>query len=180
MRTIIGLGGAPATGKSLIVRTVLKRHDPRSNLSLYKQGTLFFHKSEPLYVLGKYRDGDEFPGTDRLSMAVVGDAERFLHSLPQSSVVLFEGDRLFCNRFLDACREAGDRCLFMVLCVSGEEFRKRHERRDQRETFVKGRLTKYRNIIVERGDITTRRNDTQKQHAAIVHEIERYIKENAN
>jgi molybdopterin-guanine dinucleotide biosynthesis protein len=136
---LIGVVGEPATGKTTLVRAVLQRLGGNYTLFKYR---LVYGRQYPsgLFVLGIYRDGETFGGTDRLSMAVQPDAVRFLKKVPAQAIVLFEGDRLTRAGFLKA---AGSDLLLFVLEASPDEKTRRHrERADtQAVTFHRSRAT---------------------------------------
>lgn len=117
-----------------------------------------------LYFLGRYDAGaGEFAGTDRLSMAVITDARRYLNSLPATCTVVFEGDRLFNDAFLDGV--STEERLVLVLWVTPSVLRARRKARgtsNQSATFLKGRDTKYMNLIRERRDVSTTRFDDER------------------
>lgn len=136
---LIGIVGEPATGKTTLVRAVLKRLGNEYTPFKYR---LVYGRQYPsgLFVLGIYRDGEMFGGTDRLSMAVQPDAIRFLKKVPDHATVLFEGDRLTRAGFL---RAAGEGLLLFVLEASPSEKEKRHRQRadSQKPTFHRSRAT---------------------------------------
>ena len=143
---LVGLVGEPATGKTTLMRAVLKRLGDYTDFK-YR---LVYGRQYPsgLFVLGIYRDGEMFGGTDRLSMAVQPDAIRFLKKVPAHSVVLFEGDRLTRAGFL---RAAGDDLFLFVLEASDHEKERRHrERADtQAVTFHRSRATLVQRIAAD-------------------------------
>jgi hypothetical protein len=105
-------------------------------------------KALDLYVLGKYEDGETFAGTDRLSMAVQPIAQCFVTET--KSNILFEGDRIFNQSFLEFSMGLPETDLQVVyLKVPDEMLKQRYADRgsDQSETFLKGRATKYSNIL---------------------------------
>ena len=116
----------------------------------------------PVYVLGLYKEGETFPGTDRLSMAVQPDAERFLRVLEREpgAVVLLEGDRLTREKFLKA---AGDSLrLYHLECANALlEARHAHRGDGQSEQFKKSRLTIVRRLA-ERYRATALLNESER------------------
>ncbi len=136
---LIGIVGEPATGKTTLVRAVLKRMGKEYTDFKFR---LVYGRQFPsgLFVLGIFRDGEVFGGTDRLSMAVQPDAVRFLRKVPDQATVLFEGDRLTRAGFL---RAAGDGLFLFVLEASASEKEKRHRDRadTQKPTFHRSRAT---------------------------------------
>jgi len=167
--TLVGIGGVPATGKSRIVSEIVRREGLNR---IFKYGTLVFHTRDKrdLYVLGKYEEGEAFPGTDRLSMAVIKDALGYVHRLLFTSAeiparMIFEGDRLFCNRFLDEAE--ADEKYFLILATATHILSKRREERKQSEVFLKGRATKIRNMMT-RPDVVVMDHNEPKDTEFII------------
>lgn len=171
MPRLLAIGGAPASGKTALVAELVKQCGARDTIR--KMNTLEFHMSEiqqgpakgrKLYFLGRYDAGaGQFAGTDRLSMAVQKEALTYLNSLTATATVVFEGDRLFNNGFLDGL-QTQDR-LVLVLWVTPSVLVARRKGRgesNQSATFLKGRDTKYMNLIRERQDVNTVRFDTER------------------
>jgi hypothetical protein len=105
-------------------------------------------KELDLYVLGKYEEGETFAGTDRLSMAVQPIAQEFVSEC--TSNILFEGDRIFNQSFLEFAMGLPEVELDVVfLKVPKDILEQRYVDRgsDQSETFLKGRATKYSNLL---------------------------------
>ena len=147
MRKLIAVGGCPGTGKTTLFRKFMEAHtwekvEPKKLLpSLYC-------KDLDLYVLGKYEDGETFAGTDKLSMAVQPMATEFVKET--TSHVLFEGDRIFNQSFLEICMGLNDVDLQVVfLKVPEITLKERYAERgsEQSEIFLKGRTTKYNNLL---------------------------------
>lgn len=146
---IIAIGGEPASGKTTLISTFLK------HLGTFKEfqfgllkGMVF--KQHKIVVLGVY-DGSLFAGTDRLSMAVQPNAERFLDSFYEyfpGHFLIFEGDRLFNESFLRKCKEVCPDMIAMILTASDEEKKRRHIKRadSQSDTWLQGRRTKLENL----------------------------------
>jgi hypothetical protein len=137
---VIALIGEPATGKTSIMRVVLDRLGDK--FSLFKFGLLRGRiYPDECYVLGIYRDGEQFAGTDMLSMAVQPFAVKFLKAIPPRSIVLFEGDRLTREGFLMAV-PFDDLRLFLAVCSAEEKDRRHTARGDtQRAAFRQSRRT---------------------------------------
>jgi broad-specificity NMP kinase len=147
MRKLIAVGGSPGTGKTTLFRKFMEgktweRVEPKKMLPA------LYCKELDLYVLGKYEDGETFAGTDRLSMAVQPIAQEFVKEC--TSNILFEGDRIFNQSFLEFAMELKDTDLQVVfLKVPKETLEQRYKDRgsDQSEVFLKGRATKYNNLL---------------------------------
>lgn len=147
MRKLIAVGGQPGTGKTTLFRKFMEsytweRVEPKKMLPA------LYCKELDLYILGKYEDGETFAGTDRLSMAVQPVATKFVKET--TSNILFEGDRIFNQSFLEMAMDLKDVELQVVyLKVPDVMLKQRYVDRgsDQSETFLKGRATKYSNIL---------------------------------
>lgn len=164
---VIAIGGEPATGKSTLVQHLLQ---PYTTAVPFEWGLLGGLKYDAgLFLLGRYEGGD-FGGTDRLPMNVIDDAEEFIEEAAKYDTytdwaVLFEGDRLFNDRFLDFCAEHADLHAY-ILTAPPDVLEARHDARedDQSESWLKGRRTKYANLA-ERDDVTTLPHETVEDTA---------------
>jgi len=147
---VIGVGGEPATGKSTLMKHVLRW---AGAFEVFNWGLLAgqLYHDEKLAVLGRYGE-DEREGTDTLSMAVTDDVEDFLNHAARNpfdrpfNTVLYEGDRLWSDRFVNHVQTLPNtRFRGYVLDAPEEDLNKRHDARgdDQDETWLKGRRTKY-------------------------------------
>ena len=147
MRKIVAVGGQPGTGKTTLFRSFIENYEWRKCEPKKLLNALYCEEIDT-YILGKYEDGETFAGTDRLSMAVQPHAQEFV--LETKSNVLFEGDRIFNQSFLEFCMGISDRELQVVyLKVPDAMLKERYAARgsDQSETFLKGRATKYSNLL---------------------------------
>jgi SpoVK/Ycf46/Vps4 family AAA+-type ATPase len=150
MRVVIVMG-EPGTGKTTLVRKVMDLMSLTNWKEMFTQVKLVpFHVFGNYVVLGKYEAGEVFAGTDRMSMAVQPEAVKFLKECKSRGVrgVLFEGDRLTNLSFIEHCLENYDTQIF-YLEVSPETRAKRYAERgsNQDEKFLRGRETKYANIL---------------------------------
>lgn len=146
-RKLIAVGGQPGTGKTTLFRAFMQNHE-WERVEPKKMLPALYCKALDLYVLGKYEDGETFAGTDRLSMAVQPIAQCFVTET--KSNILFEGDRIFNQSFLEFSMGLPDTDLQVVyLKVPDAMLKQRYADRgsDQSETFLKGRATKYSNIL---------------------------------
>lgn len=148
---VVAVGGPPATGKSTLVRKLMADYGPswRWEYGLVK-GERFSATPGHLWVLGRY--DREFGGTDTLAMNVIDDAEALLGHLQsehEHATVLFEGDRLFNERYLRACLGAADAFHGYVLQAPDHVLETRHDTREdgQSAAWLKGRTTKYHNLL---------------------------------
>ena len=170
MKKIIALGGEPATGKTTLMWRIIdsatdwQKIEPKKTLSAIRSESL------DLTILGKYDRSEKFAGTDRLSMSVQPAATEFIKEATGN--ILFEGDRLFNRKFIDAIISCD--CSFSLIYIeaSRDELHNRHvDRKDtQTETFLKSRQTKYSNIVrsLDLMDIIhTFKNDNMDQQTII-------------
>ena len=147
MRKIVAVGGSPGTGKTTLFRKFMEgktweKVEPKKMLPA------LYCKELDLYVLGKYEEGETFAGTDRLSMAVQPIAQEFVSEC--KSNILFEGDRIFNQSFLEFAMGLPEVELDVVFLKAPKailEQRYADRGSDQSETFLKGRATKYSNLL---------------------------------
>jgi broad-specificity NMP kinase len=146
-RKLIAVGGQPGTGKTTLFRKFMEgktweRVEPKKMLPA------LYCKELDLYVLGKYEEGETFAGTDRLSMAVQPIAQEFVKETPSN--ILFEGDRIFNQSFLEFAMNLPNVEMNVVYLKAPKEvLTQRYTDRgsDQSEQFLKGRETKYSNLL---------------------------------
>lgn len=147
MRKIVAVGGQPGTGKTTLFRKFMESHT-WEKVEPKKMLPALYCKELDLYILGKYEDGETFAGTDRLSMAVQPIAQEFVTET--TSNILFEGDRIFNQSFLEfSMNLQGVDLQVVYLKVPDATLKQRYVDRgsDQSETFLKGRATKYSNLL---------------------------------
>lgn len=182
MNRLLGIIGAPGTGKTTLVREWMKSREWSTDRPVDLLDT---HVSGDIRLLGKYQNDDVFGGTDKLSMAVQPKAVEYLDN--PSRVTVFEGDRLTSIKFFEAAKSKGFDIKIIQLTVSDSVREERYKERgsEQNETWLNGRLTKVKNVsdafsgnplfdepsLVEIFDHVTP-NDTQ----IIISKIEEYIK----
>lgn len=146
MRNIVGVLGVPGTGKSTLMRKFLSNYKWEVVTPVPLLNSLY-SKELDLYVFGKYEDGEVFPGTDKLSMAVQPVAQVFIKN--SSSNILFEGDRLTSQKFFNFLLELPESYVtLMILKTNQKTLNARYVERgsNQSETFLKGRETKISNV----------------------------------
>ena len=182
MNRLLGIIGAPGTGKTTLVREWMKSREWSTDRPVDLLDT---HVSGDIRLLGKYQNDDVFGGTDKLSMAVQPKAVEYLDN--PSRVTVFEGDRLTSIKFFEAAKSKGFDIKIIQLTVPSSVREERYKERgsEQNETWLNGRLTKVKNVsdafsgnplfdepsLVEIFDHVTP-NDTQ----IIISKIEEYIK----
>lgn len=174
---VFAIGGEPATGKSSLMKAVIA--SLTGERKLFQFGLLrgYMYPDAKLFIFGVY-DEKVFSGTDRLSMAVQRDAQIFIQNGDQQYseyLVLFEGDRLFNQKFLDFCRASlgADNVGAVVLAASDPEKERRHlDRKDtQTEQFKKSRRTKYQNILLKSEWVQPVLNQTYEDQAFMLSSI---------
>jgi broad-specificity NMP kinase len=146
-RKLIAVGGSPGTGKTTLFRKYMegKVFQPVEPAKLV---SAMYNTERDLYILGKYEEGEVFAGTDRLSMAVQPAMQEWIAS--HNCNVLFEGDRIFNQSFLEFAMGLPDTDLQIVfLNAPKETLEQRYKDRgsEQSEQFLRGRETKYSNLL---------------------------------
>jgi broad-specificity NMP kinase len=147
VRKLIAVGGSPGTGKTTLFRKYMegKVFQPVEPAKLV---SAMYNTERDLYILGKYEEGEVFAGTDRLSMAVQPAMQEWIAS--HNCNVLFEGDRIFNQSFLEFAMGLPDTELHIVfLSAPKTVLEQRYQDRgsDQSEQFLRGRETKYSNLL---------------------------------
>lgn len=149
---VVAIGGEPATGKTTLILAVLLRLGGPGAADV-KLGCARGHVllDGRLLVLGNYRLGGPFGGTDRLSMAVQPDALDLITchvSRGRGHRVLFEGDRLYNRKLFFALRARGHTlALFRAVATEAQlSARQRARGNKQSQTFLRSRRTKQDNI----------------------------------
>lgn len=161
----VALIGEPATGKTTITKKVLEQLGPWEKIEAPYILAMDF-KDSKVIVLGMY-DEQIFSGTDRLSMAVEPKMKEWLLSNQENYkdyVVFFEGDRLGTLNFFKWLKENFKDNFFFHVNASDEVKHLRHEKRGDSQTdkFLKGRETKYKNILNSMDGIILMQNDTEE------------------
>jgi hypothetical protein len=138
----VAIGGVPATGKSTLMKHILKKAQVEKK---FAYGLLRGYIVKDTAFLGLYPSGDKFGGTDKLSMAVQRDYDKFVDE--QKYNIVFEGDRLFTAHNLLALQITHEHKI-IILENNAMTLAHRHiDREDtQSEKFLKGRTTKIKNI----------------------------------
>jgi len=151
MLRVIAIGGEPGSGKTTLMRHVMK--DLGFDSPIHEEVKMVpFHQKANLFVLGKYEEEGVFAGTDRMSMAVQPEAVKFLATMPEKAVVLFEGDRLFNQSFLEHCNENYDLKIVGLLTDKAEKAKRYQSRGSNQDPFwLKGRETKVQTILSNLG-----------------------------
>jgi hypothetical protein len=181
MVRVIAMGGAPATGKSTLMFKLISMADDWQTIKPEKLLDAMYSKKLNLYILGKYEnDGNVFQGTDRLSMAVQPDADKFFSNLENGNVI-FEGDRLFNGKMLDKLADLFPNDFKMIiLTVKNSTLDQRHIDRkdDQDDKFKNSRKTKISNIcssLVLMDYIETMVNENLDDQSKIIGNIKSFF-----
>ena len=150
MKKLIAIIGPPGTGKTTLVRELMKLFEweydkPIDLVDSYVSGKI--------RLVGRYEEGEVFAGTDRLSMAV---QPKFLEYIKDNDdeVVIFEGDRLTSVTLFEEVSKHNYDLQIYSLKVSDETLKQRYADRgsDQSEKFIRGRKTKVANVEERFGD----------------------------
>lgn len=147
VRKLIAVGGQPGTGKTTLFRKFMEGKkwiecEPAKLISA------MYNEEMDLYILGKYQEGETFAGTDRLSMAVQPEIQKWIQTI--NSNILFEGDRIFNQSFLEFSMGLDQTDLQVIYLKAPKEIlEQRYKDRgsDQSEQFLRGRETKYSNLL---------------------------------
>ncbi len=147
VRKLIAVGGQPGTGKTTLFRKFME--DKKwIECEPAKLVSAMYNEELDLYILGKYQEGEVFAGTDRLSMAVQPELQKWIQT--HNSNILFEGDRIFNQSFLEFSMALPSTDLQVVYLKAPKEIlEQRYKDRgsDQSEQFLRGRETKYSNLL---------------------------------
>ena len=146
-RKLIAIGGSPGTGKTTLMRKFMEGKT-WIECQPAKLVTAMYNEELDLYILGKYAEGETFAGTDRLSMAVQPEVQAWIQT--HNCNVLFEGDRIFNQSFLEFAmnlKEVDLQVVFLKAPKTVLEQRYKDRGSEQSETFLKGRETKYSNLL---------------------------------
>jgi broad-specificity NMP kinase len=146
-RKLIAVGGQPGTGKTTLFRKFMEGKT-WMECEPAKLVSAMYNEEMDLYILGKYQEGETFAGTDRLSMAVQPNLQEWIKS--HNCNILFEGDRVFNQSFLEFAMALPQTDLQIVYLKAPKEIlEQRYLDRgsDQSEQFLKGRETKYSNLL---------------------------------
>lgn len=146
-RKIIAVGGSPGTGKTTVFREFMIGK-PWLDVTPAKLVSASYNTERDLYVLGKYDEGEVFAGTDRLSMACQPPLQEWVAA--HNCNILFEGDRVFNQSFLEFCMKLPNTQLEVVFLKAPNDIleqRYRDRGSNQSEQFLRGRETKYSNLM---------------------------------
>jgi broad-specificity NMP kinase len=186
MKKAILMCGVPGTGKTTMTKNMIKIFGGFDGFTVEQPEKLvraLKHKDKNFYILGVYDDSDEvFQGTDKLSMSVQPDFEKFVKT--ESPSFFVEGDRLVGNKTIDFLIDNGYDIKLVVLDCPDEVLSERYASRgsNQSETFLKSKKTKVSNMTSRMDLIFEERihnfdTSKEKESEACLQFIERFFSE---
>ena len=146
-RKLLAVGGQPGTGKTTLFRKFMEGKK-WIEVEPAKLVSAMYNEEMDLYILGKDQEGETFAGTDRLSMAVQPEVQKWIQT--HNCNILFEGYRIFNQSFLEFAMGLPNTDLQVVYLKAPKEIlEQRYKDRgsDQSEQFLRGRETKYSNLL---------------------------------
>ena len=171
---IIMVGGVPCSGKSSLTRNILSELGSAVNV---EPMTLFpCQKHGDILVIGRYENGQDFGGTDRLSYGTISKFRDFIdQEAPKHKHIFLEGDRFFRAKDLEWLLDNHDVKVY-ILTVSDDEEKRRHIKREdtQTEKWLRGRRSQISNILTNfmlMNEINVRPNETENDSENIKKEI---------
>lgn len=144
---VIVIAGYPGSGKSTIMHGLIKRLEESGQI--FKdtaKGSVTYMTSKGFIILGSYKAGEKFPGTDRYPMNVQPKACEFLleaREMTPNKVILMEGDRLFNDKMIEFFKSNEFNIVLSLVQVEPALLNTRREARsNQNESWLKGRRSK--------------------------------------
>jgi GTPase SAR1 family protein len=135
-RSILVIGSC-GVGKTWLMRQIIERYKLTSN---YKLGKFWFKANDKISVIGKF-DNSTFQGTDRLSMSVLTDLDKYNKFAEKEGIItIFEGDR-----FTNSTLIGKNYPLIVKIDGNGEDGRK-ERKSNQSERHLKSIGTRVGNI----------------------------------
>ena len=176
---IIMIGGIPCSGKSSLTRSIINSMGSGEMLEPMKLFTC--QKHDDILVIGRYEEGQDFGGTDRLSYGTINKFRDFINQeVPKYKHLAVEGDRFFRAKDIEWVLDTHEAICY-ILTVSAEEEKRRHlERQDtQTEKWLQGRRSQISNIQTNfalMGRIEIRQNETMEDSENLKSEILKWLK----
>lgn len=163
--------GEPAVGKTTLIKHIIKQFGGIEQFNYQKKGLVkhHTHKKLKLAVWGVFTDMEAtFASTDKWSMATQPEFLFWLKAFKhQDRVFIGEGDRIATQEILQTMKDTlgEENCILIMLTATQPELAERHaERGDtQTTTYLKGRATKYKNLLEQVNGFTTWENTTAEQ-----------------
>lgn len=167
---VVGIGGPPASGKSTLVKAAVRALGGWERFRRVYADPVrgYMMDALGLLIIGLYGQ-ETYSGTDRLSMNLQAPTVALLSEAtvnPSLGIrrVLFEGDRLFTQSFINQVQEVSRIDLHMMVLAAGPETleqRRRNRLSFQNDTWIAGRETKLARLASLFPDIfSTHRNET--------------------
>jgi hypothetical protein len=180
MIQVIVIGGEPASGKTTLMRALkgesvqgsFARADGGVNRSIRYE----LSKQLPFVIILGHYSGEANDGTDRMDMAIQPHVIGWLKEINESAdhegwTVLFEGDRLFNEKFITQVRGFCRLRLYILRAGIQTIINRHYERNDkQTDKFIQGRRKKYLNIAL-RYEARIVKHETEADTELIAKEI---------
>ncbi len=165
------IGGEPCTGKSTLVRSIIKRKNINQKFEYEK--LLKGHTNDEYIVIGVYNNG-LFDGTDKLSMAVQPAFERFVNKEKTKKHIILEGDRLF-KKTLIRWLQSSKHFFRLIILTTEEktkEFRHKSRNDNQTEKWLNTKKTTIKNVTNEFNHTTFQNENTLQMEKIIKYILE--------
>ena len=172
---VIVIGGYPGSGKSTIMRGVIKELEQQGKrFKDNRKGIISYMETDGITILGTYAPDEKFPGTDRLPLNAQPDACKFIREIAATGkdVVILEGDRLFNDKMLTFLNETGYNVVLCIVFTAKHLLESRRERRsEQNASWRKGRETKVDRLAMTYPVQHHLQNNTQEEQESCVNEL---------
>lgn len=172
---VVGIGGEPGSGKTYLMKRMIPYLGPYERRKI---GILRYewYPKYRLAILGCY-NGGKFEGTDKLPMNVQPTAENMITIFKalRAEAVLFEGDRLFNEKFIRLLNLQA-KTKFLVLMANYGTLKSRRAKRlhNQDARFLKSRITKHTNLIAT-GLVQIRFHENEQETEIVIQEIGSFL-----
>lgn len=137
--------GNCGVGKTWVMKRLIEQHNVnyRGKIGMFR----FHYNDEHLVVAGKY-DGSTFEGSDKLSMAVMRDIDKFnFWRENRDCITIAEGDRFMNKKYIEKMKP-----IIIQIQGNGEEGRLKRNSK-QTDRHLKAINTRVNNIAKEFGII---------------------------
>ena len=178
---IIMIGGAPCTGKSTLMRSILKELSGGEYAMIEPMKLFPCQIHGDSLVIGYYPEGETFGGTDKISHGAIPYFREFIEQeKPKWKNIIVEGDRFFRMKDVEWLINNYEDSKVFVLEVTREVENQRHiDRGDtQKEVWLKGRRTQIGNILTNMfilDKIQLRSNNSEEDARNIKQEIMEFL-----
>jgi len=146
---IVYLIGQPGSGKSTLMKNFLTSQCTLQETCLKPfKHELYDYNGTNIVSLG-LQNPKTFGGTDTLPFTVITQIKEWLPSISSDTTIIGEGDRLANEKFFEEAKKHGDLNVVWLKTpddVARERRRKRSGKKAQNEAWIKGRITKTRNL----------------------------------